>query len=96
MGMEGLLLLSEVTGWGRGRVIRKGLQKLAWLDLKILAEVLNDRSLSDAKPTLCVCDSLPYHTHFLVPAPFSLWESCKYQLTFFDNRNSRNKHGWGG
>lgn len=52
--MEGLLLLSEVTEWGRGQVIRKGLQKLTWLDIEILAKVLNDRILLDAKPTLCV------------------------------------------
>lgn len=34
----------------------------------IRAKMLNSRNLSDVKPTfVCVCDSRPYHTHFLCP-----------------------------
>lgn len=53
--MEGHWLLLEVMEWGRGQVMRQGLQKLTLAgQVEVLPKMLNNRSLSDEKPSFYV------------------------------------------
>ena len=64
--------------------------------VEILAKVLNNRSLSETYFGVCVCVTVfPLTPTFCVHCvPF--WGSCRTQLNFFNNRNSRNRGHWGG
>lgn len=66
VGMESAAVRSH--GVGQRTVDKEGAAE-AYLagQVEILAKMLKSRSVSGVKPTLCVCDSLPYHTHFLCP-----------------------------
>lgn len=93
-------LLLEVMEWGRGQVMRQGLQKLTLAgQVEVLPKMLNNRSLSDEKPSfyVSVCDSLPYHAHFLCSCTICHSENhAELNWIFFSSRifgNRSHCHG---